>query len=110
MRRHKKVKKRISPRARMEERAFFAFISPFILGFIIFGAFPMVFSFVLCFMKWDFIRSARFVGLDNIRRMLQDELFWKSLKATGLFTGFGVVLGLITGFLIALLMTRKCGV
>jgi len=104
---YRQAKKKLSRRERTEERAFFMFISPFLLGLLIFGVFPIAFSGVLCFMRWDFIRPSKLVGLENFRKMFQDELFWQSLKVTGLYTVFSVPLGLISGFLVALLLNQK---
>ena len=63
----------------------YVLISPFIVLFLVFGLFPIVFSFVLMFHMWDPVKglgSMEFVGLDNLRFALEDPLVWTSLGNT----------------------------
>ncbi len=57
----------------------YLFISPFFFGFIIFGIYPLIFSFVLGFTDWRGTGPLNFIGLDNFRILLQDKIFWKSM-------------------------------
>ena len=71
---------RLSPRW-----APYAFISPFLLLFAVFGVFPLLFSLHLAFQSWEptsGLDAMEFVGLENFAFALQDEWFWKSLKNT----------------------------
>jgi multiple sugar transport system permease protein len=71
---------RLSPRW-----APYAFISPFLLLFAVFGVFPLLFSLHLAFQSWEptsGLDAMEFVGWDNFAFALQDEWFWKSLKNT----------------------------
>jgi len=65
--------------SREETLAGFLFASPFIIGFLVFVAFPMIYSILIMFQKWDLISPAKFVGLDNIIKMLSDPKVNKSL-------------------------------
>jgi multiple sugar transport system permease protein len=56
---------------------------------------------------WNLISPPRFVGLANLRKMPSDPLFWQALKVTTNFTLISVPLGLVLGFLLALLMNTK---
>lgn len=72
---------RLSPRW-----APYVFISPFLVLFAVFGAFPLVFSFYLAFQSWEptgGLQAMEYVGLANFAFALQDEWFWKALKNTG---------------------------
>lgn len=63
----------------------YLFLSPFLLLFLIFGLFPLLFSFVLAFQSWDPVQglaSMQFVGLKNFSFLLEDEWFKKSLYNT----------------------------
>jgi len=55
----------------------------------------------------DLLRPPTFVGLENYRTMLQDDLFWKSLGVTFYYTLVSVPLSLVLSFAIALLMNVK---
>ncbi|MDD2920210.1 sugar ABC transporter permease [Rhodoferax sp.] len=63
----------------------YVFLSPFVLLFVVFGIFPLTFSFLLAFQSWEptaGLSAMKFVGLENFIFTLQDEWFWKSLKNT----------------------------
>ena len=60
----------------------YVFISPFFILFAIFGAFPIIFSFVLSFFMWDGMGPMEFTGIGNYVYVLTDPWFWKSLYNT----------------------------
>lgn len=63
----------------------YVFISPFIVLFLVFGLFPIAFSFVLMFHAWDPVKglaSMQYVGWDNVAFVLEDPLVWTSLGNT----------------------------
>jgi multiple sugar transport system permease protein len=63
----------------------YVLLSPFVLLFLVFGVFPLVFSFYLAFQSWEpkaGLSAMKFVGLDNFAFAITDEWFWKSLKNT----------------------------
>ena len=71
---------RLSPRA-----VPYVLLSPFVVLFLVFGVFPLGFSFFLAFQSWEptaGLASMKFVGLDNFAFAITDEWFWKSLKNT----------------------------
>lgn len=84
-----------------------SFIFPNFVGFFIFTLIPVVFSFILAFMKWDSFNKPEFVGLKNFSRMLSDETFWISLKNTFLYTIGVVPLTLIFSLGLAILLNNK---
>ena len=82
-------------------------IAPWVLGFIIFTAFPIIVSFVLSFSRYTILDPPRFIGLENYGKMLsRDPLFWQSLKVTVIYTVTLVPLGTIGGYLLALLLNQ----
>lgn len=83
------------------------FIAPNFIGFAIFTLIPVIFSFILAFMKWDSFSRPEFVGLDNFRKMLGDETFWISLKNTFLYTIGVVPLTLLSSLTLAILLNKK---
>lgn len=92
------------------ERAGYLFILPWFLGLLLFTLGPMLFSFVLSFSKWDIITgigSIEFVGLDNLKAIFHDELFYQSLKVTFIFALVSVPLYQIVSLLIALLLNMR---
>ncbi|MCX6047316.1 MAG: sugar ABC transporter permease [Chloroflexi bacterium] len=69
-----------------EARAGFFFVSPFLLGFIVFTAGPLLASFYFSFTRYDVLNPPVWRGLENYRNMLQDERFSKTLYNSLYFT------------------------
>jgi multiple sugar transport system permease protein len=84
----------------------FAFISPWLLGFLMFMALPMLLSLYYSFTEYDILASPVFSGLRNFRKMAGDELFRKSLSVTFYYAFVSVPLRLVFAFLVALLFRR----
>lgn len=93
--------------AQREEIVGWLFITPAVLGLIIWLAGPMLYSIWLSLTEWDLIREPRFIGTANFTRMFGDRLFYKSLWATLYYTAFHVPLTLILAFLVAMLLNTK---
>lgn len=84
-----------------------ALISPWLIGFLIFTAGPMLTSLYLSFCKYD-LHTLTFVGGKNYEVLLtRDPLFYKSLTNTMLYVLFSVPLGLTGSLLIAVLLNQK---
>jgi multiple sugar transport system permease protein len=99
----------IGPKTLAGKRAIigYIFISPFILGFLLWFLIPAVIAIWLTFTDWNLIRAPRFIGVDNITKLFNDALFWQSLKVTSIYTLVSVPMGLFLGFCLALLMNTK---
>jgi multiple sugar transport system permease protein len=94
----------------MRQRSMLAgylFILPVVLGYLIWVAGPMVIAVWLSLTDWDLLRKPNFIGLENYRTMLQNDLFWKSLGVTFYFTLVSVPLSLVLSFALAMLMNVK---
>lgn len=62
------------------------YLSPGMLGFAIFIAFPLIISLVISFFDWPLFGAPEFVGLRNYAHMLAgDPAFWISLRNTLIF-------------------------
>ncbi|MDT0442070.1 carbohydrate ABC transporter permease [Streptomyces johnsoniae] len=61
------------------------FLAPDAIGLLIFVGLPMVLSIVLAFYQVSGFGSYTWVGLGNYERMMNDPLFWDSLKITGIY-------------------------
>ena len=90
-----------------EAAFFYLCVSPWIAGFILFTAGPMLASILISLTSWDFISPPTYIGLGNYQAMLSDELFFKSIQVTTTYTLLSVPLGLAGGLLIALLMNQN---
>jgi multiple sugar transport system permease protein len=83
------------------------YVSPFIVGFLLFFAGPMVFAAYISLTDWPVLAPAKFVGLQNFRNLFRDNLFWKSLYITTYYTLFSVPLNMIVGLALAMLLNQK---
>ncbi len=97
------------PKTNLQQRTVtgYLFISPFILGFLFWFLIPALTAGWLTFTDWNLIRAPRYVGLDNLRQLGKDALFWQSLQVTVIYTLASVPVGLVVSFLLALLMNTK---
>jgi multiple sugar transport system permease protein len=96
---------RISPLKRQEAIDGILMASPWMIGFVLFTAGPMLISVYLSMTRWDIISPARFIGVQNYVRMFtQDDLFFQSLSVTARYTLMSVPLHLVLGFILALLL------
>ncbi|GAB2681935.1 carbohydrate ABC transporter permease [Thalassiella azotivora] len=95
-----------SARRRAQHRAAYLFISPWVVGMVVFTAGPMVASLVLSFLEYDLIGEPEVVGLDNYRQAVQDPRVATSLWNTVLYTALHVPLSLALAMALALLLVR----
>ncbi|MCU0316137.1 MAG: extracellular solute-binding protein [Fimbriimonadaceae bacterium] len=92
--------------AGQEAAAGFLFISPWVIGFLIFTLGPMISSFILSFTFYDVINEARWVGFYNYQSVFtgDSKLLVKSFMNVIYLGGIGIPLGIVTGLAIALLL------
>lgn len=92
----------------VEERWGYFFISPWLLGFLIFSLGPILVSLYYSFTKYEFPIAPKWVGLRNyIFAFTKDELFPVSLANTAFYVGLAVPLGLMASLFLALLLDRE---
>jgi multiple sugar transport system permease protein len=85
----------------------YLFILPAVLGFLLWTAGPMAYSFWMSLHEWDLLTSPEWVGFGNYRDMWDDPLFWKSLRVTFYFLFVSVPLFQLLSFGVALLLNVK---
>lgn len=96
-----------SPLARRKALEGYLFISPFLIGFLIFTAYPLVMSFYLSFTSYNIISSPVWAGFDNYyRAFFVDDLFWTSLGRTARYALMVVPLGIVCSLLAAMLLNQ----
>ena len=83
-----------------------AFISPWIVGFLAFTAYPVVASLYYSFCDYDVFTQPIWVGLLNYRDMATDDVFWQSLRNTLVFSAISLPLGLGAALALALLLNQ----
>lgn len=84
-----------------------AFISPWIIGFAIFGLYPIFASLYYSFCDYDVLNKPAFVGTLNYQDMVYDAVFWKSIYNTAYFALFSIPLGMALALLIAVGLNQQ---
>ena len=80
----------------------YAFISPWIVGFLIFSAYPVFYSAFLAFTNYDLLSPPEFAGSRNFTKMAGDRLFYTALGNTAYFTFISVPIQLAVALGMAL--------
>ncbi|WP_163101091.1 carbohydrate ABC transporter permease [Peribacillus alkalitolerans] len=84
------------------------FISPWIVGFLLFTLGPLLFSLVISFFEWPIVGEKKFIGFENYIVMFTDDpLFWHSLWVTVKFALLFVPLNIILSLFLAILLNKK---
>jgi len=84
----------------------YLFVSIWIIGFLIFTLGPMLASLYFSFTDYDVVSAPVWVGLKNYLGLFQDPLFWKSVQVTLYYAALSLPLGLVVGFLLAVLLNQ----
>jgi len=93
---------------RAEAIAGYLFILPWILGFLIFLAGPMIASLYFSFTHYELVTAPSWLGVQNyINAFGHDPLVWQSLKVSAVYSIVVVPLGLVFSFMVALLLNQK---
>ena len=86
----------------------YAFISPWLIGFLVLTAGPMLASAFISLTSWTMLSPPTWVGLENYETILEDDsLFSISLWNTIYYVLLSVPLGLMVSLLLALLLDRR---
>ncbi|MDB4868300.1 MAG: transporter permease [Cohnella sp.] len=102
-----KVKNKMNPERAREERAFWLFISPWAIGFILFSGGPILASLLLSFANYNVINIPKFIGIENYTGLFADKLFYKSLSVTVYYVVLTVPFTMISSLLLAVLLNQK---
>ncbi len=101
------MRRRLTKKEKRENVIGYVFIAPQLVGFVLFVAFPLVFSLVLCFSEWNMIDMPELVGFANFSAVFHDRIFWKSIGNTFIYIAIVVPLTLLSSLTLAILTNRK---
>ncbi|SDZ56088.1 multiple sugar transport system permease protein [Evansella caseinilytica] len=104
-----KRKQRTSKLQKKETIAGFLFVFPMLAGVSVLTLFPIVATFVLSFTKWNFIagfEELEWIGFDNLRNLLGDNVFRKSLLNNSIFM-FTVPICMAVSLFLAIIINKK---
>lgn len=80
------------------------FISPWLIGFLVFCAYPLVSSLYFSLCDYSVLSPAMFIGAQNYTDLFTDEVFWTALYNTVFFAVIAIPLGLVVSLSLAVLL------
>lgn len=87
---------------------FYIIISPWVIGFLIFTAGPILASVYLSFTKWDLFNNHEWVNFKNYSRLInRDRNFHKAVFNTFYFTLISIPLSMVISLFFAYLLNKK---
>ena len=93
--------------ARRRDLIGYAFLAPWLIGFLCFSLGPVLASLYLSFTKFDLLSPARWIGTENYMRMFSaDPRFWQALKVTFSYMAMEVPLKLAFALAIAVALDK----
>ncbi len=104
---NRQSKRKIGKMAQREELAFWLFILPWLIGFIVFSAGPIIASMGISLTEYSILQPPTFIGLENYKQLFVDELFYKAVFNTIYYVGVSVPLGMTLAFLMAIALNQK---
>jgi multiple sugar transport system permease protein len=85
-------------------RAGYAFLAPWLIGFLLLTAGPMIASLYLAFTDYNLFAPPEWVGLDNFTRLFSDPDYFKAWQVTALYVLVGTPLKLVSALAVAMLL------
>jgi multiple sugar transport system permease protein len=89
------------------DRPAYLLVLPYIMFFLMFVAYPLIFSLVLIFHRWDIVTPMQWVGLKNFERLINDPLFIKSILNTLTFLCIHIPLQIVVALGFALILNSR---
>jgi multiple sugar transport system permease protein len=89
-----------------ETWAAFAFLSPWLFGFFVFTAGPMVASAILSFTDYSVIQTTHNVGFDNYKELYHDPKVRSAMRTTLIYTALVVPAHVVVSLALAMLLSR----
>lgn len=90
-----------------ENFAGWLFVSPMMLGFLIFMFGPLLYAFYMSFLNWPLLGEATFIGIENYQTIINDREFRQVFGNTFVFTAGLVPLNIILALFLALLLKEQ---
>jgi multiple sugar transport system permease protein len=91
-----------------EAAAPYIFLSPWVIGFLLFSGVPIIASFLISLTEWDLLGEPHWVGIENYLKLFDPgSNFYKTLQATLIFTIVNVGVTVLGSLGLAVLLNLK---
>ncbi|MBC7320930.1 sugar ABC transporter permease [bacterium] len=101
------MRKKKSRLVQQEIKAFYLFLSPWIIGMVLFTGGPLIASFLFSFTSYDIVKPPVWCGLSNYKEIFSDKIFIQSLKVTLKYVMGAVPLNVIGALILATILNQK---
>jgi ABC-type sugar transport system permease subunit len=101
------IRRQTRRKATRSDRNGYFFVIPYVVFFLAFVAYPLLFSLILVFHRWNIVTPMQWIGLKNFVRVFQDPLFLKSLLNTLTFLCIHIPLQIVVAMVFALLLHSR---
>jgi len=99
---------RMTPVQRRQLLTGLLFVSPWLLGFMLWAVYPLISSFYYSFTRYDLLRPPVFIGFENYRELIMDDPHTSEVTYNTIYyVGLSAPLGVISAFLLASLLNAK---
>ncbi|HEY8686835.1 MAG TPA: sugar ABC transporter permease [Chloroflexota bacterium] len=85
----------------------YLFILPNFVGVTVFLLFPVLFALYMSLQNWDGVTTPQFIGLTNFQNIFADEIFWRALRNTVVYTVLTVPTGIVLSLAVASLLNQR---
>lgn len=92
---------------RQSDRNGYTFVLPYLIFFMFFVAYPLVFSFILIFHRWNIVTPMEWVGLKNFQRLFTDPQFFRAMRNTFVFLLIHIPLQIVVALAFSLLLNSR---
>lgn len=94
-------------RFRRERWTALAFVSPWIVGFTLFLAYPLLASIYYSFCDYSVLRPPVYIGAANYQSLMGDSVFWQSLRNTLVYAAWAIPISTVIAISLALLLNTR---
>ncbi len=95
---------RVTHAFRQSEKNGYLLVLPYVIFFLAFVAYPLIFSLILVFHRWNIVSPMEWIGLKNFVRLFADVQFQRSIINTGVFVLIHIPLQIVVALAFALLL------
>lgn len=101
-------KSTLSGMRRREEFTAWLFITPIVLGVLIFQIYPTLFSLYISFTQWNLLTPPKWIGLRNyVELFTTDRFFYKTMTNTATYALGTVFAGMVLGLIFAVFLNQE---
>jgi multiple sugar transport system permease protein len=92
---------------RRQALAGYLFVLPALAILLVFTLVPVLAALYLSFTNYDVFTRMDWVGLQNYQDVVEDDLFWRALQNTVVYTAFSIPISMVMGLAVALLLNAR---